>query len=227
NDCGLAPETAREPGKTGDLAFSYPGGWKAWARFAPPEESGEALTQTQAEARKRAWRQAHPQIVKFWGTLNRAAINAIRKPGHEVHARGITFVYRKEQRNSLIMRLPSGRELVYPFAKLRNNKRGDIIVVFMDSQQGRWVECRHGEGAYGGTWMENCIQAAARDVFYSAMLRLNAAGYRIVLHVHDEVVAEMPEGSGSVEEFKRLLIESPAWAPDLPLNAKVRESPRF
>jgi DNA polymerase len=222
----LAPETAREPGKTGDLAFSYTGGWRAWARFAPAEAE-EALTQAEAEARKNAWRQAHPQIVRFWGTLNRAAINAMRRPGHEVRARGITFVYRKEQRSSLIMRLLSGRELTYPFARLRNNRRGDLIVVFMDNQQGKWVECRHGEGAYGGTWLENCIQAAARDVFYSAMQRLETAGYRIVLHVHDEVVAEMPEGTGSMEEFKRLLIEPPAWAPDLPLNAKVRESQRF
>jgi DNA polymerase len=224
----LAPEIAREPGKTGDLAFAYSGGWKAWAKFAPPEADGEVLTQAQAEARKVAWRQAHPQIIKFWGLLNRAAINAMRKPGQEVHAREVTFVYRKEQRGSLIMRLPSGRELVYPFAKLRNNKRGDLIVVFMDNYQGKWVECRRGEGAYGGTWMENCIQAAARDVFYGAMLRLEQAGYRIVLHVHDEVIAEMPEGTGSLEEFKRLLIEPPpSWAPDLPLNAKVRESQRF
>jgi DNA polymerase len=225
---GLAPEIAREPGKTGDLAFAYSGGWKAWAKFAPPEADGEVLTQAQAEMRKNAWRQAHPQITKFWGTLNRAAINAMRRPGQEVHAREVTFVYRKEQRGSLIMRLPSGRELVYPFAKLRNNKRGDLIVVFMDNYQGKWVECRHGEGAYGGTWTENCIQAAARDVFYDAMLRLEQAGYRIALHVHDEVVCEMPEGTGSLEEFKRLLIgPPPTWAPNLPLNAKVRESQRF
>jgi DNA polymerase len=225
---GLAPGIAREPGKTGDLAFTYSGGWKAWARIAPLEADGSPLTQAQAETRKNAWRQAHPQITKFWGALNRAAINAMRKPGQEVCAREVTFIYRKEQRGSLIMRLPSGRELVYPFAKLRNNRRGDLIVVFMDNYQGKWVECRHGEGAYGGTWMENCIQAAARDVFYGAMLRLEQAGYRIALHVHDEVVCEMPEGAGSLEEFKRLLIgPPPIWAPDLPLNAKVRESQRF
>jgi hypothetical protein len=81
--------------------------------------------------------------------------------------------------------------------------------------------------AYGGTWIENVIQAAARDVFYAAMKRLEAAGYAITLHVHDEVVAEVPEDFGSVEEFKRILLEPPSWASGLPLGAKARESLRF
>ena len=67
----------------------------------------------------------------------------------------------------------------------------------------------------------------ARDLLVDAMKRLRAAGYALVLHTHDEIVAEMPVGQGSVEEFKRLLVEVPAWAQGLPIAAKVFERSRF
>ena len=82
----------------------------------------------------------------------------------------------------------------------------------MDSQKGRWGENRHGHGAYGGTWTENAVQAIARDLFVEAMQRLEAAGYGIVLHAHDEAVAEVPDDFGSVEEFLRIFTALPAWA---------------
>src|SRR5262249_23543799 len=97
----------------------------------------------------------------------------------------------------------------------------------MDNAGGKWTECRRGHGAYGGTWIENAVQAVARDLFAAAMPRLEAAGYRIVLHVHDEIVAEVPNDFGSAEEVLRILTTAPAWAEGLPIAAKVREGPRF
>ena len=120
------------------------------------------------------------------------------------------------------MRLPSGREIAYPFPCLRINDRGQWVVVFMDNFKGQWVECRHGQGGYGGTWIENAVQAVARDLFAAAMLRLEAAGYPIVLHVHDEICAEVPKGFGSAEEFLQILTTPPSWADGLPIAAKVR-----
>ena len=97
----------------------------------------------------------------------------------------------------------------------------------MDNQLGKWVECRHGHGAYGGTWIENAVQAVARDLFAAAMPRLEAAGYKIVLHVHDEIVAEVPNGFGSADEFLRIITTAPGWADGVPIAAKVRKGQRF
>ena len=80
---------------------------------------------------------------------------------------------------------------------------------------------------YGGAWAENVTQAVARDLLVEGMKRLRADGYKLVMHAHDEVCAEMPIGQGSVEEFERLLVEVPAWAQGMPIAAKVLECDRF
>jgi hypothetical protein len=89
------------------------------------------------------------------------------------------------------------------------------------------VPCRFGQGAYAGIFCENIVSAIARDLLAGALQRLEAAGYRVTLHIHDEVVCEMPDGTGSLEEFRSLLTALPAWAEGLPIAAKVREGQRF
>ena len=127
----------------------------------------------------------------------------------------------------LKLRLPSGRELSYPFPRIDKNDRGDDVVVFKDNAKGRFVDCRNGRGAYGGLWTENVVQAIARDVFAEAMPALERAGFPIVLHVHDEIVSEVPEGSGTTDEFLKIITTPPAWADGLPIAAKVRNGLRF
>jgi DNA polymerase bacteriophage-type len=188
--CGFPPGQARNKGKTFDLAFGYMGGVGAYRKFAP----GDPSTDFEIKGYQTAWRKAHPATVSFWGSLNRAAIKAVRRPGETI---------RCNDRNSfrcdddfLRMKLPSGRELAYPIPRLHTNARGDCIVVFKDNKNNQWIDCRHGrdqeEGAHGGTWAENVVQAAARDLLAAAMQRIEAAGYPIVLHVHDEIVARWP-----------------------------------
>jgi DNA polymerase len=94
--------------------------------------------------------------------------------------------------------LPSGRALAYPFVELITNGKGFPAVSFMDNQLGKWAPVRYGQGVWGGTFTENLTQAIARDHLAAALLRLEAAGYPVVLHVHDSICVEVPDGSRDV-----------------------------
>jgi DNA polymerase bacteriophage-type len=129
--------------------------------------------------------------------------------------------------NFLLLKLPSGRKLAYPFArpKLLDPQHG--AVVFADSSDGQFRDCRNGEGAYGGVWTENVVSGIARDLLAEAMLRVETVGYPIVLHVHDELVCEVRAGFGSTEEFTRLMTPRPSWALDLPIAASAWTGLRY
>jgi hypothetical protein len=167
---------------------------------------------------------------RFWGALNRAAISAVHSPGTAFRAgKHISLVC---DETFLKMHLPSGREIAYAFPKLITapgwDGEGEYAVSFKHVDiHHHWVDFKEGRGAWLGTWVENAVQAVSRDLLAAAMIRLEAAGYKIVLTVHDEIVAEVPEGFGGVEEFRDIITEIPTWASGLPLAAKGREGPRF
>ena len=83
------------------------------------------------------------------------------------------------------------------------------------------------QDGYGGRWVENAVSGFCRDLLANAMLNLEAAGYPIVLSVHDEVVAEVPEGFGSVSEFEEIMCWLPDWAEGLPVKAEGWRAKRF
>ena len=206
-------------GKTGDLACGYQGGEKAIEKFAPGMFSEEERKRIKTE-----WRAAHPAVCKFWYAIDHAAWTAVQQRGRVVSCGPVAF---KCCGNFLFLKLPSSRKLSYPFArpKLLDSRHG--AVVFADSSDGQFRECRNGDGAYAGLWAENVVSGIARDLLAEAMLRLEAAGYPIVLHVHDEIVAEVPASFGSTEEFIRLMTQRPSWALDLPIAASAWTGPRY
>jgi DNA polymerase len=222
---GYASEQTRALGKICDLAFGYMGGEGAWRNLSPDD----GLPAEQIKAHQQAWRAAHPYVVALWKALDNAAIRAVQNPSKVIKLPRQAWQWGSfiSDGTFLHMSLPSGRSLAYPFPELKTGKFDNPVVSFKDVTLGKWGDCRHGAGSYGGVWIENAVQAVARDILAQAMLRLEAAGYHIVLHVHDEIVAEVPDGFGNIEEFQKLITTPPAWATDLPLAAAARSGPRF
>ncbi|WP_271523273.1 AAA family ATPase [Bradyrhizobium sp. CCBAU 53380] len=218
---GLPEELARDIGKVADLAFGYQGGVGAWNKLAPTDD---ASTDADKKRYQTVWRQQHPRTAAFWNGINRMTVTAVRKPGTQLRYKRLTI---ESDGRFLKIGLPSGRALSYPFPALKPGKYEDMVVVFKDASGGKWTDCRFGQGAYGGLWTENIVQGISRDLLAEAMHRLEAAGYPIVLHIHDEIVCEAPLGVGSIEEFQRLLTAVPDWAAGLPVAAKVRNGERF
>jgi DNA polymerase len=175
----------------------------------------------------KAWRRAHPKTEKFWADIEAAAILAVQNPGEvlDVNPR-VSF---KCEGDFLRMRLPSGRELAYPFPYLIENDRGFLVLVHKDNQMGKWLDVTHfgRPGTWKGKLNENAVQAVARDIFAAAMPRLESAGYPVVLHLHDEIVAEVPEDFGGIDEFIEIITTLPPWAAGMPIAAKGDVRARF
>ena len=208
----------RKYGKTGDLACGYMGGANAIENFAPG-----VFSETEKERIKAAWRAAHPKTREFWYGIDRAAWQAVHERGRVVPCGPVAF---KCAGAFLLLKLPSGRRLSYPQPQIKI-KGDETFVSYMDNSEGRWRECRNGRGAYGGVWTENIVSAISRDILSEALVRCEAAGFALVLHVHDEIVAEVPADFNDLEQFTRLMTCVPSWAPTLPIAANAWSGPRF
>lgn len=209
-------------GKVAELALGY-GGWLgAWRNFDKSDTPDEEIKQTII-----AWREASPALVRMWGGqkphlfgLEGMAIAAVGNAGQYYEYRQIGFLV---QNDILFCRLPSGRWLTYhqPRVTPSLKRAGQLELSFMGWNSNPtmgaigWVRIN----TYSGRLMENVVQAVSRDIMRDATIRLERAGYPIVLRVHDELVAEVPEGVGSVEEFERLMSELPEWATGWPVRA--------
>jgi DNA polymerase len=209
----------RKVGKTCDLAFGYQGGLNAWRKFEPDRFSDQEVEQFKLD-----WRAAHPYIRKFWYAIDRATWQAVREREKIIRCGRLLL---KCSGMFLFIKLPSGRKLAYPYPRIEIEDLQHEVVVFKDASAGQWRDCRGGNGGYGGLWTENIVSGISRDLLAAALLRLERAGYRIVLHVHDEAIAEVPIGFGSTEEFTKLMIVPPRWALGLPIAAKAWSGPRF
>jgi DNA polymerase len=220
------PATARKTGKTGTLAFQYQGGIGAYRRI-----TGDAETPDEIIADRRdAWRRDHPEHARFWGTALLQAVQAIQYPGQEFTAKAVAFQFDRAT-GFLEVTLPSKRRLTFPQAQLYEDEQRDTVsFTFLDasgSRAGRMYHERRGSGAFGGLLLENITQALCRDIFVEPMTRLEAAGYSIVAHTHDEYVCEVSKDFGSLDEFLAIITTPPSWAPDLPIAAKARISDRL
>ena len=167
------------------------------------------------------WRRANPNIVNFWYTVDAAAREAVNTGRMvELWDGRIAFASESDPRNGLdflTIRLPSGRKLYYAKPYMGVNKFGQPSLGYwgMNQKTKRWEQLE----TYGGKLVENITQATARDCLRDAMAALDKAGYRIVFHVHDEVIADMPQSEGSLKDMQEIMGRPLPWAPGLPLRA--------
>src|SRR5262245_27752553 len=209
-------EAGRTVGKVAELAAGYGGSVGAWRRFAPEDSRPDHEIKLDIDA----WRSAHPATRQFWFDLERAAKRTLFTRRCILLDR-LTF---ELVDGTLWLTLPSGRRLAYPKARMVPGRfEGTTQIMFTDNAAGGWTNTL----AWYGSFTENVVQAISRDLLAAAMLRLETAGYPIVLHVHDEIVAEVPEGFGSPEDFLRLMTTLPDWAEGLPIAAKSWTGPRY
>lgn len=207
----------RAKGKVATLACGYQGGPKALIAMGAlksgiPEEELPGLV--------KQWRDANPNIVKLWYDAEEAAVSAVRQKTTIKLKHGVRYRY---ESGVLFADLPSGRSIAYIRPELEPDpdygKEG-LVYYGLDQMSKKWVKQR----TYGGKLVENLVQAIARDCLAESLRRLDAAGYQIVMHVHDEVVLDVPIGWGSVEEVTKIMSEPIEWAPGLPLAAAGFES---
>lgn len=241
-DPAVVDKSERQVGKVMELALGYGGGVGAFQTMA--RGYGVKMKDSEADSTKVRWRGAHPAVVNYWYDLERAAIEAVLRPGlvTEAGPRGRAVKFRVKG-SFLFALLPSGRMLSYPYpricevdtpwgekkdaltfkAQLDSTARKKAKIVDDPTNQGDWIRI----ATYGGSIAENVTQAAARDVLAEALVRLEEAKYPVVLHVHDEAVAEVPCGFGSQEEAAAVMAVNPAWCPDLPIAVEGWRGARY
>lgn len=202
----------------------YQGGVNAFNRMA--ENYGVELPESEVKSIVEKWRANRPETVRYWAELERACFAAVSKPGAVYKYRNVKFTVRN---GFLAVKLPSGRCLYYANPRIEQKEMSwggmKAVVSYegVNSMTRKWVRSY----LYGGLLAENITQATARDVLVNGLFQAETHDYPVVLHVHDEAVAEVPETAGSVEEFEKLLCTTPVWAAELPLEAEGWRGKRY
>lgn len=214
----------RQRGKVAELALGYGGGVNALTTM----DIKKALTDEEKPEILSKWREANKKVVSLWKSLENAAKKCIGTRTAQVYEidalASVTFRY---ESGAMTIELPSGRKLFYPSARLGNRTiQGvngdfdvqDISYFGQDQTTGKWVKLH----TYGGKLTENIIQAISRDLLANAIFEVFDLGYNIVLHVHDEIAAEIPK-DGKEEIVLQQMIDAmctaPEWAANIPLRA--------
>jgi len=209
-------------GKVAELAGGYGGGVGAYLAFGADKFIGSDEKIKEVVYK---WREENSMIVRYWDEIEVVATQAIQHPGREFAYRGITFV-RDAATDVLKCRLLSGRHICYASPKIlpKRTPWGTITdqITYMgwntNERKGRrgWTRL----STWGGKLTENITQAVARDIMAYAIVRLEEEGFRVVLHVHDEVCCEILRGSRTIEELESIMSTMPYWAQGWPVKAR-------
>lgn len=209
----------RSAGKIAELALGYQGGVNALLKMARQNGVDLAAAGVNPQAVVDGWRKLHEPIVRFWKALHTAFVNAVR--GESSWVDRFEFVpCSGGTGNAVAIFLPSGRPIIYNGVGLSRGKYGPEPYYL--GQKGR-------EHIYGGKIAENVIQAMCRDFMTDALIRAEEDGLCPVLHVHDEIVCEVPEQAGAeaLAHLKRIMTTMPEWGAGFPVGAAGHHGKRY
>lgn len=202
----------RQKGKIATLACGYQGALGALKAMGGIEMG---LSEDELQSIVDSWREANPNIVSLWWDIDSVVKRVVKTRTKEKY-KSLVISYEK---GILFIQLPSKRRLAYPKAKIGMNRFGGESVVYEGVVVGnKWDKIE----SYGGKFVENIVQAIARDILAESMMRLEKKRFNIVMHIHDEVVIE--SDSSSIEEINQIMSLVPSWAPGLILDADGFES---
>jgi len=210
------PEYAlRQKGKVAELALGYQGSSGALIAMGAldmgiPEEDLPDIV--------KRWREANKRIRDLWYAMDAAAVQVISQGG-SVAVNNILLSREYDADlgvDFLTVRLPSGRKLYYNSPGLGVNQWGNPSITYMGiNDKNKWARIE----TYGGKLVENCVQAIARDCLAQAIEHLEENGYKVIFHIHDEVVIESDAETASLDDVVEIMSRPIPWAPDLPLGA--------
>lgn len=213
----------RQKGKIAVLALGYGGGVAALEAMGG---SRMGLTEQEEKDITKRWRTANPHIVRFWATIEAAAVRAIKAGESVTIHRGIVVSFRW---GMLLITLPSGRTICYPRATIgmeyNDGWRGDHEIIEyegLNQTTKKWGKIR----TYGGKLTENVVQAIARDILGLIIIRAEKAGLNIVFHIHDEIVVEAEPGQ-TLQDVENIFSKPIDWCRDLPLKGAGYTTPYY
>ena len=200
----------REKGKIAELALGYGGSVGALKSMGA---LSIGLKEEELQSLVNAWRDANPHITYLWYEVDKI-IKKVIYTKTPMKLYNLEFIY---ENNMLFIVLPSKRKLCYRNPKITINKFNKSTIVYEGvNSNKKWAEIE----SYGAKFVENIVQAIARDLLCEAIKNLHNKNFTIVLHVHDEVVIEVEKDKSSVEEICNLMTTSPPWAKNLALKAE-------
>ncbi|MFR7820375.1 DNA polymerase [Candidatus Pseudoruminococcus sp.] len=204
----------RQKGKIAELALGYGGSVGALKAMGALDMG---LSEDELPALVDAWRQANPRIVEFWWAVDRAVMEAV-KYKHTTTDYGLTFSCKS---GMLFITLPSGRKLAYVKPKIGTNKFGGSCITYEGvGGTKKWERL----DSYGPKFVENIVQATARDILCYAMKTLRCCS--IVMHIHDELVIEA-DPKVSLDAICEQMGRTPPWAKGLLLRADGYTTPFY
>jgi len=214
---GQVTKAMRQKGKVAELALGFGGGVEAMKRMGA---LSMGLTAEELPGIVAQWRRASPRICSLWYDLENT-IKRVMQANDAVSWDVARLTVAREfdaelEMDFLTIKLPSGRKLFYikPYYEISDlTGKPTLVCMGVDQTTRRWSKSYY----WYGKWTENVIQAIARDCLAEVLLRAQAAGLQVVLHVHDEVLVDTPN-PGDLDKLLELMSKPMPWAPDLLLK---------